>query len=269
MKILELLKNPKTQRNLLLLSLVIIITLFKGCGKDSSIELMEYKQNVEALQDSIRTYKTNNGDLVSEKMALLTNKNKLEGLNKDLFNEVKNLRDNPIVITKVVTKIIHDTLYLKPKIDSNGIVYNSDSTIKITPFTWSDSTKFDENNYRNIGGEYLISVDTNLNVGTKSFKVTKNEIGMSFTTGITESDDDKVEIFLKSDYPGFIPTKIDGTLFNPTESDVIKKYFPPKRWGVGFHAGYGVYVDPIKFNSGTGFNISVGISYNIIQWKGR
>lgn len=267
--LLEILKNPKAQRNILIGALIAVIIFFKGCGGGNEIQTMEYEQNIAALQDSIRTYETKNGELVSEKMALLTDKDNLKNLNKELSDDIKHLKDNPLVVTKFVTKIVHDTVYLEPEIDSTGITFNADSTVKIIPFTWGDSTQFDDNNYRKIGGSYLVQVDTGLNVTTNNFLITTDEMGLSFTTGITESKDDQVEIFIKSNYPGFTPTKIDGALFDPRESDVIKKYFPPKRWGVGVYGGYGLYFDVQNVRVGHGINLGVGVSYNLFQWKGK
>ena len=90
---------------------------------------------------------------------------------------------------------------------------------------------------------------------------------MSFTTGITESNDDEIEIFIKSDYPGFTPSDIQGAVIDPRKSEVISKYFPPKRWGISPYVGYGIYGDLQKGTFGHGINIGIGITYDIIQWE--
>lgn len=268
-KLIEYLKTPKGQRNALFIALVVVLVfMFRSCG-GNSVDKLKYEQNISSLMDSVRTYQTKNGFMVSEKIALITEKKELKKYNGDLLKEIKDLKDNPIVVTKVVTKIVHDTIYIKPELDTNGITYNADSTIKYTPFKWNIDTLYNEGNYRKIGGVYTISVDTNLNTKTKDFVILNNEIGLSFTTGLTENDDDKVEIFITSKYPNFKSVKIDGALFDPRESKVIKKFFPPKRWGVGLYGGYGLYVDPGKFTAGTGLTFGVGISYSLFQWKGR
>ena len=268
-KLIEYLKTPKGQRNALFIALVVVLVfMFRSCG-GNSVDKLKYEQNISSLMDSVRTYQTKNGFMVSEKIALITEKKELKKYNSDLSKEIKYLKDNPIVVTKVVTKIVHDTIYIKPELDTNGITYNADSTIKYTPFKWDIDTLYNEGNYRKIGGVYTISVDTNLNTKTKDFVILNNEIGLSFTTGLTENDDGKVEIFITSKYPNFKSVKIDGALFDPRESKVIKKFFPPKRWGVGLYGGYGLYVDPGKFTAGTGLTFGVGISYSLFQWKGR
>jgi hypothetical protein len=267
---IEELKTVKGQRNALFIGLVVVLVImFRSCSGDTDIEKFKYEQNIAALRDSVRTYETKNGDLVSEKTALITDKSELKKYNDELSKEVKNLKDNPIIVKKVSVEIIHDTIYVDPQIDSSAIVYNADSSIKVVPFKWSDSTRYDKNNFRNIGGKYIVTVDTNMNVRSKDFVIINDEIGMSFTTGITENEDDRVEIFVKSDYPNFKAVKIDGALFDPRESKVIKKFFPPKRWGVGVFGGYGIYIDPDNFRAGTGVTFGVGLSYDLLQWRGK
>lgn len=269
-QLVDYLKTPKGQRNVLFIALVVLLVfMFRSCGENTNLEVFKYEQNIAALKDSIRTYENKNGELVSEKTALITEKEGLKKYNDELSKEVKHLKDNPIIVKKVSVEIIHDTIYVDPEIDSSGIVYNADSSIKVVPFKWSDSTKYDKNNFRNIGGKYIVTVDTNMNVRSKDFVIINDEIGMSFTTGITENDDDRVEIFVKSDYPNFKAVKIDGALFDPRESKVIKKFFPPKRWGVGVFGGYGIYIDPSNFRAGTGITFGVGVSYDLFQWRGK
>jgi len=265
-KILEFLKEPKTQRNILAIALIAVIIFFRGCSKND-IDVFKYEQNISALQDTIRTYETKNGDLVHEKLAYIANEKELSKYNQDLKDEVKHLKDNPLVVTKYVTKIVHDTVWIKPEIDVNNISFSEDSSIRIIPFTWADSTIHNNDNYRYLSGSYIIEVDTGLNVSTKEFGILADEIGLSFTTGLTENSNDQVEIFIKSDYPGFVPTSIEGALFDPRDSDVIKKFFPPKRWAIGLYGGYGFYFDPQKVTLGSGVQIGIGLQYNILQWN--
>jgi len=256
----------KLYQNRILLLVIIIISIlwFRSCSQ--SIADISNDQNIRALTDSIRVYITKNGQLVYEKSAFLTKESDLKKLNSDLFNEVKNLKDHPIVVIKWNTKLIHDTIKV-PVYVSGPITWNNDSTIKYIPFAWNYDTTYSTNNYHMISGDYIISIDSNKNAKTESFRVTRDEIGISMSTGLTESKDGNVEIFIKSMYPGFAPTKIDGALFDPRESDVIKKYFPPKRFAVGPYVGYGVYLDPIQGRAGTGVSLGISFSYNVFQWN--
>ena len=267
---IEELKTVKGQRNALFIALVVVLVImFRSCSGDTDIEKFKYEQNIAALRDSVRTYETKNGDLVSEKTALITDKSELKKYNDELNKEIKHIKDNPIIIKKVSVEMIHDTIYAEAIIDSNGIVFNEDSSVKVIPFKWDIDSTYSKGNFRRIGGKYIISVDTSMNVRSKDFVITHDELGLSFTTGITENEDDRVEIFIKSNYPNFKAVKIDGALFDPRESKVIKKFFPPKRWGVGVFAGYGIYIDSDNFRAGTGVTFGVGVSYDLLQWKGK
>ena len=267
---IEELKTVKGQRNALFIGLVVVLVImFRSCGGDTDIEKFKYEQNIAALRDSVRTYETKNGDLVSEKTALITDKSELKKYNDELNKEIKHIKDNPIIIKKVSVEMIHDTIYAEAMIDSNGIVFNEDSSVKVVPFKWDIDSTYSKGNFRRIGGKYIISIDTSMNVRSKDFVITHDELGLSFTTGITENEDDRVEIFIKSNYPNFKAVKIDGALFDPRESKVIKKFFPPKRWGVGVFGGYGIYIDPDNFRAGTGVTFGVGLSYDLLQWRGK
>ena len=267
---IEELKTVKGQRNALFIALVVaLVIMFRSCGGDTDIEKFKYEQNIAALRDSVRTYETKNGDLVSEKTALITDKSELKKYNDELNKEIKHIKDNPIIIKKVSVEMIHDTIYAEAMIDSNGIVFNEDSSVKVVPFKWDIDSTYSKGNFRRIGGKYIISIDTSMNVRSKDFVITHDELGLSFTTGITENEDDRVEIFIKSNYPNFKAVKIDGALFDPRESKVIKKFFPPKRWGVGVFGGYGIYIDPDNFRAGTGVTFGVGLSYDLLQWRGK
>lgn len=265
--IIKYLGTPNGQRNVLIIvGIILLIISLRGCGGTSDQDVLMLRQNISALTDSVRKYETKNGELVFEKAALLTKSGNLKNYNRDLAREIEDLEDKVLLVSKVSAKIVHDTMWLEPVIDTAGISFNSDSTIKVVPFDWGDTTIYAPNNYRRIGGTYLIQVDTEMNVTSRSFAITIDEIGISFTTGITENDDGLLEIFVKSPYPGFEPTAIDGALIDPRESDVIKKFFPPKRWSFGPYVGYGGYVDLSKATVGHGVNAGLSVQYGLFQW---
>lgn len=268
-KIWNILKKPKAQRNILAVALIVVIILLRGCDGSSDIDAYKNEQNISALQDSVRTYKNKNDDLVYEKLAYIASEKELARYNKELKDEVSYLKDNPITVTKYITRIVHDTVRVPVYIDTTNITWNADSTIKYIPFEWDNDTSYNENNYRKLGGNFIVSVDTLLNSSINEFEITRDEIGLSFTTGLTENSEDQVEIFITSDYPGFVPTSIEGALFDPRESKVIKKFFPPKRWAVGVYGGYGFYFDPSNTKFGSGLQLGVGIQYNLFQWNGK
>jgi hypothetical protein len=263
MKNLEWLKEPKKQRNVLAVVLVILLFfLFRSC--DDSSKENTYKQNITALTDSIRVYKTKNGKLIYEKAAFISENGSLKNLNTELANELKYLKDNPIVVIKTKVVIEHDTtevpIYpVKPGVWKNGELTQT--------FEWNLHRYYSKDNYRYLDGNFDVIVDTNYKIKTSKLQLTTDKLGIAFTTGLTENKDGLLEIFINSDYPGFKPTSIEGALIDPKKSDVLKKYFPPKRWALGVYGGYGVYYDPLNIRFGSGIQLGLGIQYNIVQWK--
>ena len=252
------------QRNILLVLAIVFLFLFiRSCnGNDRQINTL--KQNVFTLKDSLRTYKDKTGQLVYEKGALISENGDLKSLNVDLANEVKNLKDHPLVVIKTVVKVVHDTTYIEIKSTNPG-KWNGNTFTQ--NFEWDLNNKYSLENYRLIEGNFDIYVDSTFKLSTSKMKIIKDELSMSMSTGLTENKDGILEIFVKSDYPGFKVSKLDGALIDPKKSDVLKKYFPPKRWGLGLYAGYGVSINPTTFSPATCIQIGVGVQYNILQWN--
>src|SRR5690554_6572317 len=107
------LNSITTQRNILIILIILITIIFYNRDRDKKIEINSYKQNLFTLNDSIKTYKSKNGSLVYEKGALISENNNLKELNKELYVEVKNLKENPIVIIKEKIEIEYDTIRIK------------------------------------------------------------------------------------------------------------------------------------------------------------
>ena len=256
------LKDTKIQRNLLIGLVIILILLMRSCSTPES-DVTSLRQNVRALNDSIRTYKDRNGQLVFQKGALISDIKGLKDLNEDLYKEIKNLKDNPVVIIKTKIKIVHDTVFVPVYVGKP--VHNLDGSIS-RDLKWSYEKEFSKGNYHKLAGDCIATIDTAKNLSVSPMHITTDELGLSLTTGLVENGD-YLEIFVKSPYPGFTPTSINGSLIDPTKSDVIKKYFPPKKWAIGVFGGYGVYFDPMNVRVGSGLQIGLGLQYNILQWN--
>lgn len=255
--------KTSTQRNILfVLTLILLFLLIRSCGDGAQINTL--KQNVFALNDSLRTYKDKTGQLVYEKGALISENGDLKNLNSDLANEIKNLKDHPLVVIKTVVRVVHDTSYVD--IDpTNPGEWIGDTFSK--NFEWDLNNEYSSENYRFIEGNFDVYVDSAFRLSTSKMKIVKDEFSMGMSTGLTENKDGLLEIFVKSEYPGFKVSKLDGALIDPKKSDVLKKYFPPKRWGLGIYGGYGVSLNPITFIPATGIQIGVGLQYNILQFN--
>lgn len=253
-----------TQRNILLALTILFLFLFIRSCNENGGKINTLEQNVFTLKDSLRTYKDKTGRLVYEKGALISEKDDLKKLNVDLANEVKNLKDNPLVVIKTVVKVVHDTTYIEIKSTNPGRWNGNTFTQN---FEWDLNNKYSKENYRLIEGNFDVYVDSTFKLSTSKMKIIKDELSMSMSTGFTENKDGLLEIFVKSDYPGFKVSKLDGALIDPKKSDVLKNYFPPKRWGLGVYVGYGVSINPVTLSPASGIQIGIGVQYNILQWN--
>jgi hypothetical protein len=259
----EWIKNPKHQRNLTIVLAIIVVLLIRRCSPSQG-EINSLKQNVFALNDSIRTYKTKNGQLIYEKGAIISENGSLKDYNRALYEEIKYLKDNPIVVIKPEIKIVEVPKYIPIYIKDP--IKNSDGSITRT-LDWSYDTTYSIGNFRKIYGDFKATVDSSLNLTTSPMHISRDEFGMALTTGLTENKEGLLEIFVTSKYPGFSVTNLDGSLIDPAKSEVLKKYFPPKRWAIGVYGGFGPYIDPFNVKIGMGVQLGIGLQYNIIQWN--
>jgi len=85
-------------------------------------------------------------------------------------------------------------------------------------------------------------------------------MSMHLVTGLTE-EDKKLKIFIRSDFPGFSITKLDGAIIDPQKSDIIKSFFPKKKWGIGPSITLG-----LDNNLKPAISVGISVSYNIINF---
>ena len=242
---LEKLKGINFNTILMIAIIILSLLYLKQCGKTSSLkdDIKIANMNNDALLDSVTSYTTKNGKLIFEKNSLIASKKELKDLNSELYKEIQYLKDNPKIVIKTETVVVHDTTYLDNIIikyadGSNGLKWNHDTT-----FT-SDGL-----NYQKLEGESKFYIDSiNGKVIDRGTVLYTNEFGMSFTTGLT-SGKDGYEIFVKSDYPGFKATNINGAVIDKkmiisNESQIV--FGPSLGYGIVFTGGgnvnYGVIV---------------------------
>lgn len=235
---------------LTIVGIVFALLYLQQCNRSSSLKdkMAIMENNTAALNDSITSYKDKSNTLVYEKGILIASEKELKDLNKELYDEVKDLKNNPKVVIKEVFIIEHDTTYIETTIKEYG---DGDYG-----FVWKHDTTYAEGNFQHLGGE------TRFNLGEDGISdpftiINENRFGVSLITGLEKNDDGNYSIFVKSKYPGFTPTSIEGSVIDKkmlqsNESD----------WVIGPHLGYGIQFQ----NSGTlshGWTIGFGVTYNL------
>lgn len=230
--------------------LILFIVLFLNeCIKINTIKKV-YEQNIYAATDTIHQERTKNGKLEYQKGIWVTTEKELKRQNKELYDElqVEKGKVKEIIIYKI--KLVRDTLYLHDTIykDANGNYM----------LAWDYYKHYDAYNYDSIVGQTKLHVDTTCNpiyISTMGSIITKNVTGMKFVTGV-KTVKKKLNIFIRSDYPGFVVTDIEGA--DLSKSKELKKY---KRWSIGPAFGVGI---------GTGLKIEpfigICISYSVIRF---
>ena len=220
-KVLSLSKNLFVKifsdwKNILILTLaaVLLCTYFnyKRVSND-------YQDTITEQVDTISSYKNKVGEMYSQIGTYISDIEKLKKINSDLYSEVKNLKDNPIIITKIETvteiKEIHVT----------DTLHKYDDFMYKLPFRYSDQ-------YAIISGE--CNFDTSELIGSASFD--KISFPNNITLSLIESNKGQLSFIAKSDNPYCQINNMNGVVISPEDSKAIKKRFD-KPWvlvlGVG------------------------------------
>lgn len=244
----------KNRYNVIVTILAIVFALVNLFQYNNSQEMKKKlevaEHNIAAANDEVRITKDKAGREEANKLAFLTDQvSELKKLNEDLYKEVKDIKGKVSTVIKSDVQIIEKPVPFIVKAEL------TDSTIR-SDFNY-DST-YSPGNFRKLSGY----TKYNLKNGSVSGEKTTDEIGIRFTTGIKNLDKGKPEIFLKSDYPGFQVTQLDGAVIDPG----LFKKDKPKRLTFGLHAGY----SPLYYNLTTKkagfanqFTASVGLNIKL------
>ena len=256
-KFLEYLKKNKIVEILvgvILLGLVIVVSLRNSNSiLQKRIEVAE--QNLKVQNDSIRITYDKMGKEQANKLAYLTdNLTDLKKLNVDLAKAVSDIKSGKVstiiqgqvqVVEKPVPFIVHGEL-----LDSNVLAhFNYDTT-------------YSPGNFRKLSGFTKYNLKNGITTGQKE----QDEFGIKLTTGIVNLDKGKPEIFLKSDYPGFKVTQLDGAVLDPNLFKVNKTPLITPSLTLGW--------TPIIITQGTGhivtnqFGATIGVGFNIFKILG-
>lgn len=208
------------------------------------------EQNYKAATDKIRILKTHDDSIEYAKSVYIAKAAELVKLNKSLSDELKREGGDTKFLAEATASIgSKDTIHMPGK-----IVYrptknskSSDTTIRIG-FNYN---KIFNGGYRNIEG-YTDYTPKDQN---SSATLTKDELGLKLITGLKHDTQNGYQIFIRSDYPGFKVTDLEGAVLDPT---MFQKPIP-KRWIVGPSAG-------VQMDLATGKGrpyVGLGITYKI------
>lgn len=245
--------NPRTIAIVILLVIIVILTRCNQKDK-SKIEILE--QNQKALTDSVRVSKSKIGELEYSKNILIGEKGDVIKLNEKLAYELKNTKGKVSELTQYIIKIGLKPIEIPTTVTNVGSQYT---------FTWEIDTTFNPGNGRNLKGETIFKglvKDNEISIDSVRTKLLKDDLIFTVTQGLREKDGN-LEVFVRSNYPGFELLELNSIIIDPDKHPLLKKFTKqskPKRFGLGVYGGYGIGVN------GLSPQIGVGLSYNLIQF---
>jgi hypothetical protein len=243
-KIVKFFKNPKNEKIIYYLTIIILfIILLAQCSSNKKLRTNATisEHNIAALTDTVTTVKNKVGELQQEKIILITSKKTLEDFSKELATELEKQKGRVIYISNMLAQLKTDNASLRAE---NKTLKDSLANIiidgtNISYLYWDFSKAYDSCNYRVIKGYTAFTIDTNMNgIISKGSELTDFGLTFNIVTGLKE-EENKLRIFVKSNYPDLKFTNIEGSLIDPQKSDIIKKLLPQHKWTFGPQLGVG------------------------------
>ncbi len=206
----------------------------------------DYDNLIISTNDTILVYKNKAGELYAQNKVYITDIENLKATNTDLYNEVKNLKDNPIVVTKTVFKTVYDSIPVTT--DSvTTTIENGDSIYK-SNFSHNDKWLY-LNGY------------TTFNLLNKNSITFFNKISMEsdLTLDLIEKKKN-LYIIAKSSNPYLQINNTEGYIVSPEKSKMLKSRFN-KPWGVMVGVGPSVTIIDNKIKVVPAAQITVGYKF--------
>jgi hypothetical protein len=272
--ILEFITNPKNRSAVVMgLIMILVLLLLHQCNQTNKIkeqvkkeqsENIRIKNNWEASLDTLKQYKISDSTTRAEISGYELTLEELESDYLDLlgkFNIEKNKKPTTIVKTEYIIKEVIKEVPVY-------ITSNPDGSYDMN---FSDSTKFNQYNYRYLSGKIPFTIDTSgvktiIHPGQGTFDLS---LGMKLNVGLFKDDKTKkVTVKVDTDYPGITFTELTGAnIFDDSENRKELRSLR-KQFGVGISTGFGAMYNINTNSIGYGPYIGVGINYQpkIFQW---
>lgn len=230
-------------RNLIVFTLLALFALLflRQCNETDKLnrELVAIKtkatqdyNNLLASEDTIRQYKTVNGNLIAEKRSFVYEinefKEKLNSISNDYIKQLglnSSLKNTNSLLKSQIS--VKDTIYIKP-----DMVKLNDST---NVFNFNDFKDFGSGNTRTFAGFVKFGLNGNkVNVQDSKFNI---EQTIKLYAAIEDKNGHK-EVKMSSSYPGIKFDSIEN--INLINNKLNEKPIKKARWSIGFGIGYGM-----------------------------
>ena len=234
-------------RDWLLLAVSVLLLFFFFRARNLQNELMEARQEYTG---EITEYVNRASEEYQARQLAVLSLNEAKKQNIELAEEIKNLKDNPVVVSKIKTVFKVDTVFMETAHetalpDSTGLEYHK--------LNWS---------YKHPDGYYDIAGNTSVTRDFSRYSSVLEHLSVSskMTVDLIDSNNHLV-LLARSDNPYINVSDINAVVIDPRKSPIIKKYFPAKRWGIGPYVGFGV-THELKPT----WSLGISLHYSIIQF---
>lgn len=229
------------KRNIILISVFIVMGLImaisiSNCNRYKNL----YDYTRIAYNDTVTQYLNKNKELYTANLLYITTEKDLRRQNEELYNEVKSLKDNPLVVTKIKTVYKHDTV----TVESPIIIDTANGDFE-SNFNYSD-------NWTDIAGNFKGNIFTNSGV----FNLNKLNFNCEITSDIIEKNG-QLYFISKSDNPYMYISNTDGVMLTPEKSKALKQRFN-RPWGIMAGIGFTATVYDNNVKIIPGLNITIG-----------
>jgi len=256
--ILELIKKDWVQKaGLIVICTLLIISLMQKCDSMESLQY-KYDQNNRAYTENTLKLEDALGNAVYEKSIFVSNIKELEILNSELYAETKKFRHDLLEIYKIVSTFKSDTVFLKDTIyvetaTEDGYIYN---------IVWNYN-KTTGSFYRELSGKSTFRLDTTINkIYSMGTKIENDKFRLGLTMYKYEDDDTgALRVGVKPTLP------VPGLSFDiqGADLDFIQRR-EVSRFGLGPYIGAGFGTSVTGTDGVFGWQIGVGLHYDIIQF---
>lgn len=200
----------------------------------------KYNNVIREHADSVIVYQNKIGELYAQNNAYITDIKNLKESNQELYNEVNNLKEHPIIVTKYETVTEYKEIHVK------DTVYVPAEGVFRTNINYKDP-------YTVIYG--FSTINTNNMLGETFFD--SISFVNTFTLDLIESKKGDLSFIVKSDNPYCKINSLNGVMLSPEDSKAIKKRYD-KPWCVVVGVGPSFTIVNNKFAVLPALQITVG-----------
>lgn len=233
-------------KNIIIILLIILLGII---SIKYFIVQKKYEEERVQFSNELTDYKNKNDEMYKQSQTYITDIKTLKKKNSELYEEIKNLKDNPIVITKIRTETVYKNIYMT---DTITMIVDTEH-----PNRFTSEMKYDDKwcTIRGVSEYDLDSMKSKYKIDSISFP---NE----YTLDLIESKKGDLSFIVKSNNPYCQINSIDGVMLSPEDSKSIRKRMD-KKWGLFVGIGAGATYDIKNKNVAFGPCATISLSYKI------